>query len=940
MLAVSPEPIILLLLVEMMRFTQKLAGYLFPAFLVLISIYLCFKNYSSGTFLIGWDSLHPEFDFKLAFERIFWGVWRGEQGLGAIAAHAHMADLPRVIFLWLSSFVLPLNFLRYLYIFLCLIIGPLGVYFFLKYVFEREKEGTFVYISSFLGALYYLLNLSTLQHFLVPFEMFPTLFAFLPWLFLFALRFIREGRKKSLFFFSLFSFFALPLSYASSLYYAYFGSLTIFLFAYFLLSKAKFPLLKRVVAVLMVSLTLNAFWLLPNIYSVKNQAKAIEEAKINRLFSPEAFLRNYDHGNIKDVLTQKNFLFDWRVYDNQKATYVDLMGDWTAHLNKPEVAKMSLLFPALAILGMLIALFKKNKVALSLSLVTVFCLFFLVNANYQTGFIYSYLYDRFALFREGFRMPFTKFSTLFAFCLSFFLGYFLVNVLPLFRKSILKVFYIFIPFAIGLFLVYSMLPAFEGKLISRVVKKDISNEYFQLFSFFKGKEGRIAKFPMQTLWGWGNNSWGYEGSGFLTYGLKNPLLDRDFDRWNKANESFYLEASNALYAKDIKTLEKTLEKYEVKYLLLDESVINPGGSQKLLFNKELKEMIKVSQNIKELKTIGFLTVYETPWGKNQITVPETYIKTGMDMTLSQKDTLFEKYGDYLFEEGVNLFPFANMESLNLIVSKEGNYLLLVDSESQIKVILPIRDQTTEYFVGRGFKEATNCDLKKLGTVFKKVIEKGVVYRAEDNGVSCDFYDYPNLSYNQAYILRIKGENKEGRSLKIYLQNKTTGKMELEELLPKGNFDEYFFINPSNFEEKGYSLNLETRSFGNVSSENRLEVIEFIPVDYTFLADIKKTPNEPISITNNIKVNQVKQRGTFLYEVDLTGSGVISLNQSYDSGWLAFRETISKGNILKHTKINSWANAWYVPEGTNKVYLLYWPQGLEWAGGILGILNFF
>jgi hypothetical protein len=151
---------------------------LFPLTLIIITGFICFKNYTPGTYLIGWDSIHPEFNFPEAFRRVWEGVWRAEQGVGAVAAHSHMADLPRIVFLWFESFVFPASFLRYSYVFLCLILGPLGIYFFLKYVFRKEKESVWIFPAAFLGALFYLLNLGTLQNFYVPFEMFTAAYAF------------------------------------------------------------------------------------------------------------------------------------------------------------------------------------------------------------------------------------------------------------------------------------------------------------------------------------------------------------------------------------------------------------------------------------------------------------------------------------------------------------------------------------------------------------------------------------------------------------------------------------------------------------------------------------------------------------------------------------------------------------------------------------------
>ena len=60
-----------------------------------------------------------------------------------------------------------------------------------------------------------------------------------------------------------------------------------------------------------------------------------------------------------------------------------------------------------------------------------------------------------------------------------------------------------------------------------------------------------------------------------------------------------------------------------------------------------------------------------------------------------------------------------------------------------------------------------------------------------------------------------------------------------------------------------------------------------------------------------------------------------MEQGYDKGWVALQVQSSKFKTLEHVKVNSWANGWNVPEGQT-VYILYWPQLLEWGGGVLGL----
>src|SRR5687768_7893299 len=124
------------------KFYSYRENWIYPLLLSFICLILIIVNRTPDTILSGWDTLHPEFNFPLNFQRLIFGVFREEQGLGAVAAHAHMADLPRVFLLWISSFIFPVYFLRYFLISICLPIGVLGVYYFCKdIVFSANKQG-------------------------------------------------------------------------------------------------------------------------------------------------------------------------------------------------------------------------------------------------------------------------------------------------------------------------------------------------------------------------------------------------------------------------------------------------------------------------------------------------------------------------------------------------------------------------------------------------------------------------------------------------------------------------------------------------------------------------------------------------------------------------------------------------------------------------------
>jgi len=961
---------------------KKIPMLFFPGLLLLVGIFISYQNYSPGTFLLGWDSLHSEFNFSLAFQRALSGAWRGEQGLGALAAHSHMADLPRIVFLWLESFVLPQSFLRYSYIFLCLILGPLGVYFFVNHVINKKK--TFSgYFSSFCAAFFYLFNLVTLQHFLVPFEMFPAQFAFAPFVFLFALRYIESSRRRELVLLALLVILLSPSAYAATLYYAFLLTFFLFLGGYWLVSIKKRVALKRLLVVFSLTLVLNLYWLLPNIYSVVNQSEMVSLSKINSLFSPEAFLRNAAYGDISNIATGKNFLFDWRNFDFSEDTFVDLMGVWDRHLGDWGVANISYTIFGLSILGTIIALVRRDKVGVSFFPVGLVLLFFLININPPTGTIYQYLINKLPVFGEALRMPFTKFSILFEFCLAFYLGYFL-NSLP----GVIKKFKIgqVANVLVGIFViagsVYVMLPVFRAELISSVVKTNLPTEYLQLFKWFEGKEGRVVRLPVNTLWGWSYNTWKYEGSGFLSYGLENPLLDRDYDRWSPYNETFYNEISSVVYkyqlpeASDteneekkenektvtvdnqqvISEFEKILQKYQVEYLLLDESVVNAGGGNGLLFIPEIKDLVAHSSNIKQVVTYGHLTVYSFVGPERSVSpvwTPETLVSVYTNPTYSKYDSIYQKYGNYITEKGGISIPFINYDARGDVrISVSEDQLTFKNEGERAKVILPVTDKIAETFsASQGYEEGYNCDLKKNGEVIKERLENGNFYGAYNGGVSCDWFYYPSVRSDQAYVLHLKGKNITGRSLKFYLQNIKSKRMDLEELLvansSDGTFDSCYVIYPTKenpMEELGYTLNLETRSFGKIASENEIQAIEFIPFDIDFLASLTITGKEPQIIYNQVKVTDTDSWGTVVYRAKIEKTykgktGLVVLGQGYDNGWVAYAGASQDKNSKKlvHIKVNGWANGWTVPEGVDSsstVTIFYWPQLLGWGGFIL------
>ena len=1217
---------------------KQLKRFFFPVLLLLLVLVICIANYTPNTFLTGWDTLHPEFNFGLAFKRVIYGVWRQEQGVGAVAIHSHMSELPRLVFLWLSSLIVPTNFVRYLFFFTTLFVGPLGVYFFTKYALGK-KENLLVRMSAFLAASYYLLNLSTLQHYFVPFEMFAVQFALLPWLFYVALRYIKENNIKLLIAFAVLGFVASPMAYAATLFYSFVLLFSLFVLSIGLLNKDK-RFLKRSIITIVVLVLVNLYWILPNYYSVVTKSEVVRESKINTLFSPEVELHNKAYGNINDIVEHKSFLFSWLVYDYSDGEFKYLLGDWADHLDKPLINLLGYVLALTFVVGVALSFVKKDKAGKALFIPLVLGYFFLAGSNPPFGFLYSLLQEISGLFEEALRTPFTKFSTFIAFAASYYFAYTFFVLFKWFQGKGKKVLVVFVGAIVFVSLLVYSWPFFKGDLISKSMRTSIPNAYFELFDWFDKQEmGRVVKLPITTYSGWIYYDWGYQGAGLNWFGIKQPTFDRDSDRWSAENETFYHEFSTVVYGDDKDRVGEVLDKYDVSYVLVDESVIAPNHSDNYLRISETKKILAELGATLSFKQ-DLLSVYDvrsfSPEG-SYVYAPRDYSLKTADTLYSRSDPLFE--GNYIASGKSTYYPMANLykemlsgvsytkedeivtvnlvreigdtygqelvvpalakgqeiqipvqikyddklvliifdpiirvqgeqldseigklpslvlttdkaynelfvsigneiisvnqgrksgvsvglktgESFNVKVyaksegervdvkdkfidlpvdkcwTREGKQgLVNVDrtadsvkirtqdaagcmtfglgelSESLLSVSLPYRTiegaarprfcvlangesdecEHDEIFystpasskwtqverqmvLGSGGywmvvsanaadnpgdvwqieyetpeivnyplvakstfdggivweelleetrftlpsnigqlninvatgeenidltsftrEDYESCDLFERGVVEKSISDLGITYTAQKKGAICDHFFLPNMSTKNSYFLRLVGDNLKGRGLKLYLFNDSTGRNDLEAILPEKDFDKTFSVLSWPIPSQGsYTLNLETRSFGKQEAEDVVEKIAIYQVPIEWLAgwyiepSVNKFGVREVggSLNNDIEIVDVNKRGTYRYEADIKGYGLILLSQGYDSGWIAYENNgilpLVFGKKLEHVKANGWANGYIVSDqnsdtDTKEITIVYWPQYLQFFGFALLLL---
>lgn len=679
----------------------------FLVFLILISIFLCYSNYTQNTFLSGWDTLHPEFNKNLYWERIN-SMWQEHQALGAPPSQSHASEIPRMIFVFFSSLIFPQNFIRYSYFFLMINLGPIGIYFFLRYILY---QGGFNYnnwinkISSFFGALFYLLNLGTMQHFIVSFEMFATKFGILGFLYLFAVKFLNEEGKKNLIIFSLLTILASPMAHTATLWYVYFAGLVLFLVSYSLLIKSR-NCFKKSLLLIILTLFLNSYWIFPNLYYVTNYNNEVITSKIHRLNTEEFYYHNKKYGNIFDFLLFKNFLFDWYVTINNGKTQ-SLLIYWKEHLKNPYILIIGYFLSIVSLIGIVFIIHKKHLILLSFLPILFLCSFFLLSDMPVTFTIFDWLRNTRPLIKEVFRFPFTKFSIYLIFCFSLFFGYFhyvflkkVSSILSKFLNSSLsiKIFFtnLYLHFFLFLILIYT-LPAFSGNFINQIVRVRIPKEYFSLFRWSRKQNyGRILFLPIHNPYGWIIYQWNkssnpqvYQGSGFTWFGLKQPTINSEFNRWYPYNEQSYREFFYAIYSQNPLLFEKLLQKYHITYILLDENVIVPveGETSKKLFYPQIKELLKKTENLKLVKKFGQkISLFEYLPNKEKLPVEilTDYKIVEPAYHWNYLDEAYQKFGNYITPTKSSKMLYDN---LNLIIYPTRN--ILTEQEKINQKILSI-----------------------------------------------------------------------------------------------------------------------------------------------------------------------------------------------------------------------------------------------------------
>lgn len=550
-----------------------------------------------GTFLMGWDNLMPEFNVGLNLTRNLFGTWLHYRGLGLFDGQSHVAATLHTLLVGLLSIIEPQSFIRYTIILGLFLLGMVGMY-----ALVQELLGKHKYLSVF-TALFYGFNPAIIQLFYTPFEPFAFHFAAIPWI---AWALYRGRKYLFIFLLSTPQFFVPTLLFPTLI---------------LIVSLAR----KRIVPVIAGFILINAFWLLPYVVGVFHNAPVIASAKINQMSSNDIYLRNHAFGDIKSVLLLHSFPLNFEDF-NASGNPIFIMENWRNYITQPFVLAVSWLFAGLAVMGFFLTI--RSRKLLPIGIVTALAFLFLANNTPVLSTLNS-LIRLLPFVGEALRVPFTKFIVLYTFGYSIFIA-----------LSIKALKHQLLPIAFGLLFIF-MIPALTGNFVSPLMQVSLPNDYQKTFNYFQKipMDRRIAILPQPAYWSWKLYRFGYHGSGFIWYGLPQPILDRAFDPWSATNENYYWELSYALYSKNLALLTNVFTKYNISFVLLDENLLSFSNNRSL-FIDETKTLLG-----KPTETFGNISVWEFPSSGFVHTSDELPSVNAYKWT--DNDVAYQELGDYV-----------------------------------------------------------------------------------------------------------------------------------------------------------------------------------------------------------------------------------------------------------------------------------------------------
>jgi len=912
---------------------KRLLPIVFPLLLILIVSVIAITNYTPHTYLTGWDNFQTDLNPWLGVKRSFDSVWQEGQSFGLVAGMGHAADLVRAISIFILSVVIPQPMLRYAFHILILILGVLGMYTALTYILgysqkNSNTKASFVAPISFVGALFYLLNFASIQILYLPFESFSVMYGMLPWAVWSFFRIINPKRtKKDWLIFFIINIAITPQAVSQQLFVTY-GMLMSALSIGIIFSQRNLDTLKTIIVAGISILLINAFWILPQFYFLKTSGYVVQEAKANQLHTDNIFDQNLTKGNITDFLLMKGFHYD--LLDTGRGDAI--FQPWKDYFNTPEVKLILYVLIGVTLLG----IFSKRKYHAAFLLAYLVTALMLLLDTPPFSIINEVLRTN-AFFSQIFRSPFTKYIIPYSFIASYLFAVGVETLVSFEKRKRGQITALF-SLLLGIIICIQALPAFTGNYFAKDLRVTIPQDYLDTIAYLnhEDKTKRIALLPEYTFWGWFQHTWGYIGSGFLWYGVEQPIISRTFDVWSQTSESYFWQMKYALESENISSVENILEKYSVGYILLDSSIIAFGGNAKTLQYEKTKELLSQSAKIhliSKSKNITLYTFESTVPSKNFVSVATKLPDVGPVIKTTNQDLAYSTYKTYQSSQDrtyQRYFPFLGLLSETRTMSpvwtikeNEKTVTLTTNLASTLSInhyseVLPdsnptkILDEKTDSIrqyempltltIENGtvtvtfpkytidsidIQNTTIQNYTNLGSISLEKHPDGVIMSGNNGAQPNITYTSPKLPQRYGYLFHINIEAPQKQLPYLNINDMTKKQRIIEDRLQTGN--EYYILPPHYQYGLGYMYTLYSYTYPHVPKTSKINALSLYLFPYEAIKNIQIRDQSPMDSTKISNAINVKKLSYYSYRVtdNPDSFDTLILHQSFHEGWKAY-----------------------------------------------------
>lgn len=539
--------------------------------LCLIISLVIILNFKPGYLILGNDNFSPEINPSLTLERsIFSPGWRAYRAVG-IASDSEQSDIFRTAIFWLLDKAFPSWFISQGYVFFTFFIASVSAAFLSRKVISKLFIGKFQQLSFLLGGIFYMASLLTSWIYFSPVHLFVAAYAFMPFVLWRIFSFIEKKNINNTIILLIASLLLSTSALTATMFFVCWLVIIIFSLFFFLIMESIEAKTKTytVLIGLFIVFGIQSYWVFSFINYGRNNAKALQESSINRNITSTTLQTERKNNT---WLNSLRYYFSWMETKENSNIFTFKYRDW--YINSKEAQLISLIPIIFSIAGTIYLLKKRIISFLILPLMVLIGWFLIKGANPPFGFIYEYFQNTFPTITQVFRWQSSKFWPFLAITIPLLsivgllstYNYFDFKKNP-FSQSIKKTLIAIVVVAMLVF-VY---PYFKGDLIRDEAFVKIPKEYYHLANYLEknNKFSRIYVAPEANTLYFRNYSWGFWGSVFLNYMIKNPIIEKALIIGSSENEQAFTVIKNSYYSEDPEVFASALRIYDADLVLFD-----------------------------------------------------------------------------------------------------------------------------------------------------------------------------------------------------------------------------------------------------------------------------------------------------------------------------------------------------------------------------------